>query len=479
MYCQLPKIISFSGRKHSGKTELAKICLKYDYVLVNFADSLKDLVCDLLGITREYLEEHKDTIAVQKYKLDGKIAYIANETDIDEQTVGLFVLEPFNSIRSILQVIGTNLIRENNPLWHINKVKKQILENPTKRFCIGDTRFLNEKMMIEELKGECWFIIRPNMFEISNHHSEIALKWPDFGNNVIINNISKELLLQKWENYLECMKYNKLRTKVLNTSSKKELRQKLIRLLKESSIKEICTNLSCSRDKIVWWSNKLMIQISNEMYHYDINAFLEATEISSYVMGLLTAGGCIKVKKYNSTLNLDSTDKYIVEQFQSVLKSNRPICITKFKNRKQVYSFDCNNPFILENIKLWNLKPQKSMNEEIPHLLLDDIQMLRFWIVGLIDGDGSITLINKTLRINILASNKIIDYLYKILPYGKKYRHKNYENLYELNFYNHYGIDLYNWLGHAVKMGLKRKWDTVPKFISLNTKRTTTKLLNC
>ena len=465
---KLPKILSFSGRKHSGKTELAKICVKYNYELINFADSLKELVCDCLEITREYLEEYKDIIVPYKYDLSMKIKYISDKINIEESIVSTYLSQSFDSIREILQIIGTNLIRNHNNLWHVNKIKEKILTNPGKYYCIGDCRFLNEKKMIEDLNGECWFIIRPNVFEISNHDSEISLKWNDFGNNIIINNINKEMLIQKWQNYLESLKDDKLNRKILNTSSKIELREILINLLKDYSPKEISLNLNFSKDKVVWWCNKLMIQINREKYKYDTNAFLEVTEQSSYVMGLLTADGFIKQNMYNCSLNLDNTDKYIVEMYKKVLKSNRPICLRKkVIDKKQVYSFDCNNPFVIENIKLWNLKPRKSMNEEIPFLIKNNIDMLKYWIVGLIDGNGSIILSDKTLSIRILASKQIVEYLFNIINYecgiccGKIYKHKKYNNLYELNFYNRNCIDLYKWLGKAINLGLKRKWANV------------------
>jgi hypothetical protein len=472
---KLPKIFSFSGRKHSGKTELAKVCIKYNYELINFADSLKELICNSLDITREYLEEYKDIIVENKYDLSKKIKYISNEINIEEGIVSEFLSKPFDSIRKILQIIGTNLIRNYNHLWHINKIKDKILNNPDKYFCIGDTRFIDEKQMVEELNGECWFIIRPNMFDISNHYSEINLKWNDFGDDIIINNINKETLIEKWQNYLESLKFDKLSRKVLNTSSKKELRTILINLLKDSS--PTSTHLNCSKDKIVRWCNNLMIQINGgeirdegavkEKYKYDINTFLEATTESSYVMGLLTADGCVKQNNnYNCSLNLDNTDKYIVEMYKKVLKSDRPICIrTKLIDKKQVYSFECDNPFIIENIKLWNLKPRKSMNEDIPFLLKNNIEMLKYWIIGLIDGDGSIVLSNRTLSISILGSKQIIEYLFNMLTYGKMNQRKNYDNLYELNFYNHNCIDLREWLGEAVNLGLKHKWNKINEFM--------------
>jgi hypothetical protein len=380
---KLPRIISFSGRKHSGKTELANVCINYGYTLINFADSLKDMVCHLLEMTREYLDNHKETICV--YDLSNKIQYVSNEIDIKEEIVGMVLSKPFCSIRMILQIIGTDLIRKHNPQWHLQKIREKLVNNSKKYYCIGDCRFKNEKSMLEELGAECWFIIRPNMFDISNHQSEIDLLWNQF-TNVIINNTCKEIFVQKWENYLSTM-----------------------------------------------------IQINREKYYYNVNTFLEATKESSYVMGLL----CIKQDKLTCALH---TDKYIVEMFQKVLKSNRPICLHEV----------CHNPFIIENSKLWN------MNKEIPFLLRNNLGMLKYWIVGLIDGNGCISLSKNELHLLIVASNTIIDYLHTILPYGEKSPH---DNVYELHFYNHFCVDFYKWLGEAVTIGLKERWNKINMYI--------------
>ena len=58
--------------------------------------------------------------------------------------------------------------------WHINKIKEMI--NPDKKYVIEDVRFPNEKEMIEELGGENWFVVRPQLSNISHHISEESLK---------------------------------------------------------------------------------------------------------------------------------------------------------------------------------------------------------------------------------------------------------------------------------------------------------------
>lgn len=405
MKTNLPKIFSFSGRKHSGKTELARLCVEYNYELINFADALKELICNCLEITKEYLEEYKDIKVDSKYNLTKQIKYISNEINIEESIVSNYLSVSFDSIRKILQIIGTDLIRNYNHLWHINKIKQKILNNPDKYYCVGDTRFLDEKEMLEDLNCECWFIIRPNMLNISNHYSEINLQWKNFGNNIIINNLSKENFCEKWKNYLQSLKFD---------------------------------------SKTVF--NQYKYNDDNDNDNND--AFLEITNESSYVIGLLTAN--------NNIFKLDNPNKYVVEIYKNIVNSNKPICINK-----SIYSFECTNPFIIENTKLWNFKSSE------PFFLENNIEMLKYWIIGLIDICGDIKLCNKTLMLHIISSKEIIDYLFKILPNGEilSLQNDQRENLFQLNFYDENCIYLYKWFGEAINIGLKRKWGIIKNFI--------------
>lgn len=392
-------LVAFSGRKHSGKSELAKICAKKNYKIINFADSLKDMVCICLGISREYLEEYKDTILPGKYDLTNNINYISKEIGLPEFIVRKYLSKPFNSIRRILQVIGTNLIRNYNHEWHINKIKDKILSNHNINYCIGDLRFMDEKEMIEKLGGECWFIIRPSVFEISNHISEINLKWTDFGNNIIINNENKECFKQTWKNYLD------------GTQSYKKLCEKNLK------------------------PTYLLIKKLGQ----DFMGFLEATTESSYIMGLLTSSGGIKKTDTSAVLYLSNKDKEIVDIYKKFIESDKSIIHTNGK-----YYLECDNSFIIENIKLWNLKPDKSMCE-IPHLIRGNLKMLKYWILGLIDGECNTvsSLMGTSTHPIIIASKNIIDYLMSIFPYEQNLpKIVSNENLFELQLSD----DNYRWL---------------------------------
>ena len=92
----------------------------------------------------------------------------------------------FKTVRQLLQFIGTDLIRKYNTNWHVNRIRKMIDKN--KNYVFDDVRFKNELNLVKELGGECWFIIRPIINNVSNHESETSLTWRDFGNKIIINN---------------------------------------------------------------------------------------------------------------------------------------------------------------------------------------------------------------------------------------------------------------------------------------------------
>lgn len=194
-------IIGFSGRLGSGKSELASICEKYGYEKLYFALPLKQLCADLLDISITELNVLKrNNIPIDITVGKDWIDIIHNETQIPQdniqQVIGGKII---HTVREMLQLIGTDVIREFNVNWHVDKIKNMM--QPNKKYVIDDVRFPNEKKMIEENNGMCWFIIRDSFNNISNHVSEIALEWRQF-DSVIVNNHSLNYLKYHWELFM-------------------------------------------------------------------------------------------------------------------------------------------------------------------------------------------------------------------------------------------------------------------------------------
>ena len=221
-------IIGIAGRCRSGKTELAKVCESNGYRRLYFALPLKQLCANLLEISIDELNKMKDDKEPLGITMDDDFCeIISEETDIPLDIVHKYcngvVLK---DVRHMLQFIGTDLIRNCNTNWHVNKIREMI--NPKMNYVFDDVRFPNEKKLIEELGGDCWFIIRPTIDNVSNHESETSLTWEDFGNNIIINDEGLNLFKFRWETFLS--KYEdskKLRNKYLSSKYVLRLRDLL------------------------------------------------------------------------------------------------------------------------------------------------------------------------------------------------------------------------------------------------------------
>lgn len=343
----LPKIFSFSGRKQSGKTELTKVCKNYGYEIINFADPMKNMICSLLNITRYELDEKKDIKCSSKIIFGEKeLKFLMEQTGINYDI--LKTKTEFDSIREILQVMGTDIIRKYNPEWHINKIK-EILENPenkNKKFCFGDTRFKNEKLFLESLGAECWFIIRPNNFNISNHVSEIELTWCNFNRNILINEIFDNFVY-KWEKYIELhFEENiELKKEVLNERNFKILRNKLIYLLNNNEIKKIVKETNIRKTQIIWLCKKLLIYEFKDTEYI----FKNKTIQNVYLFGQLETSGYIK----NYDLVFEHKNRKIVNNYKKSLNIKSKI---KKNKKNKVFYIKSKCPIIIENLKKWNFE---------------------------------------------------------------------------------------------------------------------------
>ena len=418
----LPRIISFSGRKRCGKTELLNVCAQYGYKSINFADELKSLVCNIVNITSTDLEIKKDVTLSVPFDLTSNIEYISQETRIPESIVRKHCLTPKQSIREILQCLGTNLIRAHNPDWHVDKVREKLNSNSHSKYCFGDTRFTNEKAFLEELQGECWFIIRTNNFDISNHLSETSLKWTDFGKNVIVNNTHRDSYVNNWKTHLEAMNNDSHPIKSDHATKGEEFG----RCLTPGKL-----------DK----------------------AFLLATPTDSYNIGLLTSNGRLDVDdKGESALVFTNEDKNLINIYKKNLLAN-----TQVQLENKPYSVTCQNPYVIENLKLWNVGLQEPMILSIPSLLLEDEEMLKYWAIGLVDGSGTVSFLDGRLCIRICSTIDILSYFKKRFSGGDI---QNVDDiLITLILQDDVALSFVDWLGVATtKVGIDSNWHQVDAY---------------
>jgi len=204
----MTKIISFSGRKQSGKStagEYIEQLIKQNFLnisckLYSFADPLKQDICiNLLGLTYEQCygtDEDKNTF-----------------TDIKWNSIPGYDGDHFMTAREVMEVVGTKIFRKiKNNVWvdaTINKIKKEGYDLAI----VLDNRFPNEVDSVLDNHG---FVIRltRNPFN-SNSEPETALdankyNWSRFSQIIDNENMNIEEKNQQIQDFLILSKIIKI-----------------------------------------------------------------------------------------------------------------------------------------------------------------------------------------------------------------------------------------------------------------------------
>lgn len=276
----------------SGKTELAMICERYGYERIYFALPLKQLCADILDVSIDGLNEAKNKNIDIGLLLDDDICLIlSEETQIPiEQVKETCYGKTMHNVREMLQFIGTDLIRKYNTDWHVNRIREMI--NKEKNYVIDDVRFPNEKALVEELGGDCWFITRTTLDNVSNHESETSITWNDCWNKIIINDSTLPILQFKWETFMDnygvsCAIRDKEFDRILEDGSETDitplsiydmmmLSKSLFTYAKKDIDKDKVSKISMNEDKTVFitYKDNSMELIENALQIEDIKVLI-------------------------------------------------------------------------------------------------------------------------------------------------------------------------------------------------------------
>ena len=154
-------IIAFAGRKQSGKTSACEFAanvysqtIQKNSAIYNFADPLKKMCIDILGLTYEqcYGSDESKNEYVDCLWPDGAKPMTARE---------------------VMQYVGTNIFRKmQRNVWADATIRK-IQDESLPLALIADCRFPNE---VEAIKNAGGLVIKLNRnLHNSSHESEIAL----------------------------------------------------------------------------------------------------------------------------------------------------------------------------------------------------------------------------------------------------------------------------------------------------------------
>ena len=171
-------IIGLSGKKRSGKTEVAQyLSNKFNYNIYSFAAPLKKLVYSISGLTDidkdnyEYYDGRIFNLDVLRKELK-KNKYAPLTPEEIDTLKAIEYLKISDIYRNLLQYIGTDIFRSRNENHWIFKFKENLNDND---FIVEDIRFLNEYLYISNLSNSITIKIIRNNTQYDSHISELEI----------------------------------------------------------------------------------------------------------------------------------------------------------------------------------------------------------------------------------------------------------------------------------------------------------------
>ena len=133
--------------------------------------------------------------------------------------------------------------------------------------------------------------------------------------------------------------------------------------------------------------------------------------LSCYWAGFIAADGCINTGRASTTLSIkiSNRDYHLLEQFLKDTESTNPIlnCTNQNQSRLMLVS----SPWVSDLAEVFNIKSRKSCTYTFPDLNNEDL--IKAFIVGYIDGNGSICFIGtkKYLKLSLSGTSELLNWI--------------------------------------------------------------------
>lgn len=202
--------------------------------------------------------------------------------------------------------------------------------------------------------------------------------------------------------------------------------------------------------------------------HFNMNEkYFETPTIENcYYAGLLASDGCIHDKiakggrQKRLCINLKIEDSYLLENLHSVLKPENKLL---FSIKRNTCTLQCSSNQICKDLEnFWNIVPRKSLILKPPNI--KDSNFIKSFIVGYIDGNGSIFKRNNKICLKIVSGSKELiewcqDFLCKLISKDKNKIH--FSDCHYIVFYGKDAESILNILKKTQVPKMIRKWNKV------------------
>lgn len=196
----------------------------------------------------------------------------------------------------------------------------------------------------------------------------------------------------------------------------------------EKSFAEIGKELNVNRKQVSRWlqlgghrpNHKYLKgeRVSSRKYTLDENIFsVIDTEEKAYWLGFLYADGYVSKLKSETELALQQKDENHLKKFAIFMKTNKPFYRTKRTLNEKTYfgvRVVINSKKVKEDLQRLGCTTEKTLTLKFPTEKQVPNHLIRHFIRGYFDGDGSTTLNNGRINFEIIGTvdflNGMIDY---------------------------------------------------------------------
>jgi hypothetical protein len=214
----------------------------------------------------------------------------------------------------------------------------------------------------------------------------------------------------------------------------------------------------------------------NEDYFNEVDC-----QEKAYILGYLYADGNSRQDLCGVSMGLAEQDKYILDEMNGLIENEKPIRFmpSKIANRQNMYKMEwCSKKLVLKLYEL-GIVPKKSLIIKFPKEEQVPYYLIRHFIRGYFDGDGSIRIRNKCGFISFCGTIEFLSELKLILKkeidvnLAITQAHKErMKNTYEGRFGGRpSSIKFCNWIYENSSIHLTRKFDKFTELKSIVTNR--------
>lgn len=172
------EIYGITGDKFHGKDTFSNFVKAFDndFVILHFADRLRDICEDVFGITQDLMLNpgNKEKPFEVNINIDDYLGPLSKATGLNLKSLGLVADCP----RTLLKYVGTDYVRSVRDSYWRDVIVSQIKDNSITKALISDTRFLNEADVLrQEFNAKIIRITRLDLPDSGDGHiSEVESK---------------------------------------------------------------------------------------------------------------------------------------------------------------------------------------------------------------------------------------------------------------------------------------------------------------